>query len=91
MTDSIDTYRELLSSALDSYLSLQANQLNQLIKTLTLSSIILMACALVAGIYGMNFQFMPELGWRLGYPFALVLMLLIGIGMVTFFRSRRWW
>ena len=61
ITESIDLYRDLLSSALDSYLSLQGNQLNQLVKVLTLWSIILMACSLVAGIYGMNFVLMPEL------------------------------
>lgn len=91
VTDSIDTYRDLLSSALDSYLSLQSNQLNQLVKALTLASIILMACALVSGIYGMNFAHMPELTWPLGYPFALGLMLSIGIGLSLFFKSRKWW
>jgi magnesium transporter len=91
VTDSIDTYRDLLSSALDSYLSLQSNQLNQLVKALTLASIILMACALVSGIYGMNFANMPELAWPLGYPFALGIMLTIGIGLSLFFKSRKWW
>nr|WP_129629652.1 magnesium/cobalt transporter CorA [Candidatus Oscillochloris fontis] len=91
VTDSIDTYRDLLSSALDSYLSLQSNQLNQLVKVLTLASIILMACSLVAGIYGMNFAHMPELAWPWGYPFALALMLSIGLTLGLFFKSRRWW
>lgn len=91
VTDSIDTYRDLLSSALDSYLSLQANQLNQLVKTLTLASIILMSTALIAGIYGMNFAHMPELAWPWGYPFALGLMLLVGLSLATFFKSRKWW
>lgn len=91
VTDTIDTYRDLLSSALDSYLSLQSNQLNQLIKTLTLSSIILMSCSLIAGIYGMNFHYMPELTWPLGYLFALGMMLTVGLGLVLVFRSRKWW
>jgi magnesium transporter len=91
VTDSIDTYRDLLSSALDSYLSLQSNQLNQIVKALTLASIILMSCSLIAGIYGMNFAHMPELAWPLGYPFALGLMLLIGVVLGLFFKSRRWW
>lgn len=91
VTDSIDTYRDLLSSALDSYLSLQSNQLNQLVKVLTLASIMLMAASLVAGIYGMNFVHMPELQWPWGYPYALGLMLSIGVGLALFFRSRRWW
>lgn len=91
VTDSIDTYRDLLSSALDSYLSLQSNRLNQIVKVLTIASIILMANALVAGIYGMNFDLMPELHWRLGYPFAIGLMLVISLGLIAFFRWRKWW
>lgn len=91
VTETIDTYRELLSSALDSYLSLQSNQLNQLVKLLTLSSIILMACSLIAGIYGMNFANMPELAWPYGYPFALSLMLVTAAALALFFRSRKWW
>jgi magnesium transporter len=90
ITDSIDTYRDLLSSALDSFLSIQSNQLNQIVKVLTIASIILMSCALVAGIYGMNFEFMPELHWRLGYPFALALMVLLSGGLIAFFRWKEW-
>jgi magnesium transporter len=89
-TDAIDSYRELLSSALDSYLSVQSNRLNQIVKALTIASIILMSGALVAGIYGMNFRFMPELEWRYGYPFALGLMLAIAGGLLLFFRRIRW-
>jgi magnesium transporter len=91
VTDSIDLYRELLSSAFDSYLSIQSNQLNQLVKVLTLASIILMSASLIAGIYGMNFENMPELAWPWGYPMALGLMLSVGIGLGLFFRSRNWW
>ena len=65
--------------------------MNQLIKTLTLSSIILMSCSLIAGIYGMNFHYMPELSWPLGYLFALSMMLVVGFGLFMVFRSRRWW
>lgn len=90
VTDSIDTYRDLLSSALDAFLSVQSNRLNQVVKILTIASIILMSNALIAGIYGMNFQFMPELGWRFGYPFALLLMTAISIGLIFFFRKMRW-
>jgi magnesium transporter len=90
ITDSIDTYRDLLSSALDAFLSVQSNRLNQILKVLTIASIVLMSDALIAGIYGMNFEFMPELGWRFGYPFALLSMVVISIGLVLFFRRRRW-
>lgn len=88
--DSIDVYRELLSSALDSYLSLQSNKLNQIVKVLTIASIMLMSAALIAGIYGMNFAYMPELGWRFGYPFALLLMAGVATGLLLFFKYKRW-
>jgi magnesium transporter len=90
ITDSIDTYRDLLSSALDAFLSVQSNRLNQIVKVLTIASIVLMSDALIAGIYGMNFQFMPELRWTLGYPFALLLMIVISVGLVFFFRRWKW-
>lgn len=90
VTDSIDTYRDLLSSALDAFLSVQSNRLNQVVKALTIASIVLMSNALIAGIYGMNFEFMPELGWRYGYPFALGLMAVISVALIFFFRRIRW-
>jgi magnesium transporter len=90
ITDSIDTYRDLLSSALDAFLSVQSNRLNQIVKVLTITSIVLMSDALIAGIYGMNFEFMPELHWAFGYPWALGLMLAISVGLVAFFRWRKW-
>jgi magnesium transporter len=90
VTDSIDTYRDLLSSALDSFLSLQSNKLNQIVKVLTITSIMLMSSSLVAGIYGMNFDLMPELRWTYGYPFALGLMLVISTGLYFFFKRMKW-
>jgi len=90
VTDNVDTYRDLLSSALDSYLSLQSNNLNQIMKLLTMASIVLMSNALVAGIYGMNFRFMPELNWQWGYPFALGLMAVISVILFIYFRIKRW-
>ncbi len=90
ITDSIDTYRDLLSSALDAFLSVQSNRLNQIVKVLTIASIILMSNALIAGIYGMNFEFMPELHWPYGYPFALGLMAVVSLALIVFFRWRKW-
>ena len=66
VTDSIDTYRDLVSSALDSYLSLQGNRLNQIMRVLTVASIILMADALITGFYGQNFKFFPGLDIPIG-------------------------
>lgn len=89
VTDNVDTYRDMLSTALDSYLSVQSNNLNQTVKVLTLASIILMTNALVAGIYGMNFQVMPELSWNYGYPLALGLMVVISIVLFVYFRYKK--
>ncbi|MGD9711445.1 MAG: magnesium/cobalt transporter CorA [Thermomicrobiales bacterium] len=90
VVDSIDNYRDLLGTVLDAHLSLTSNRLNQTMKTLTASSIILMGMTLVASIYGMNFERMPELSWNLGYWFALGLMTLIGTGLVVVFRRIDW-
>lgn len=90
VADSIDTYRDLLSSALDSFLSLQSNRLNQIVKVLTIASIVLMSDALIAGIYGMNFSHMPELHWSFGYPYSLLLMVVVSVGLVLLFRKMRW-
>jgi magnesium transporter len=88
--DAVDIYRDLLSSALDSYLSVQSNSLNQIVKILTLTSIILMSVTAVAGIYGMNFDYMPELHWRYGYLWALGLMVTIALALIYWFRRIRW-
>ncbi len=90
VTDTIDTYRDLLSNVLDAYLSMTSNRMNQTMRVLTSSSIILMSMALIAGIYGMNFKFLPELEWAHGYLFAICLMLGIGTTLVLFFHRRGW-
>jgi magnesium transporter len=90
VTESVDAARDLLSSSLDAFLSVSSNHLNEIVKKLTVSSIILMSVTLIAGIYGMNFAHMPELDWRLGYPFALGLMLLVGSGLLLVFRQLDW-
>lgn len=88
--ETLDIDRDLLSGVLESYLSMQSNRLNQIVKLLTVASIILMTNALIAGIYGMNFRYQPELHWRYGYPFALGLMAVLSILLVGLFRRIRW-
>ncbi|HVF99198.1 MAG TPA: magnesium transporter CorA family protein [Chloroflexia bacterium] len=90
ITDSVDTYRDLLSSALDSYLSMQSNRLNITVQTLTSLSIILMSVAAVAGWYGMNFAGMPELHSALGYPGVMLGVVLLVIVEVIFFKRKGW-
>jgi magnesium transporter len=90
VTDAVDTYRDLMSSALDSFLTVTSNRMNQVMKTLTASSIILMSMTLVASIYGMNFDHIPELHWDLGYVWALGLMATIGLSLYGVFRRIDW-
>lgn len=90
ITDSIDTYRDLLSSALDSYLSMQSNRLNITVQTLTSVSIMLMSISAITGWYGMNFQNMPELGTRYGYFVVIGVVAVVVILEWMFFRRKGW-
>ena len=90
ITEEIDTMRELVASVLESQASAASQQLNQTLRMMAAWSIILMSIAVIAGIYGMNFRFMPEMNWRYGYAFALGLMLVVGVGLVHLFRRRHW-
>ncbi|MGH2356696.1 MAG: magnesium/cobalt transporter CorA [Candidatus Limnocylindria bacterium] len=88
--DQVDLYRDLLAAVLEARLTVTSNNLNAIMKRLTAFTVILMVPTLIAGIYGMNFDVMPELGWPLGYPFALGVMAAAIIGAVTFFRTKDW-
>ena len=90
ITDSVDIYRDILTGALDAWLSLNANRLNTVMKTFAGLSIMLMTAALVAGIYGMNFVHIPELQWLGGYPFALGLMVVLVLAEYAIFRRKGW-
>jgi magnesium transporter len=88
--DTIDVDREMLASALEANLSVISNNLNVIVKRLTAFTVILMIPTLIAGIYGMNFHFMPELSWPFGYAAALLLMLAASIGAYIYFRAKDW-
>jgi magnesium transporter len=88
--DSVDLYRDLVAAALDANLSVTNNNLNVIVKRLTAFTVLLMVPTLIAGVYGMNFRYMPELSWPWGYPLALGLMALSIVGLGVFFRSRDW-
>jgi magnesium transporter len=80
----------MLGSTMDAYLSVQGNRMNMVMKRLTSIATILMSGTLIAGIYGMNFQHMPELGWKYGYIFALCSMVLVGIGLYVYLKKVKW-
>lgn len=87
----VDGYRELASSLLDAHFSIQSQQMNEVMKRLTLISTIMLPLTVVAGIYGMNFKkVFPELEWEYGYFWALGLMAAIAIGITLWFRSKKW-
>ncbi len=88
--DTIESYRDMLSGMLDLYLSTISNKMNAVMKVLTIIATIFIPLTFIAGIYGMNFEFMPELHWRWGYPVLLAVMLGIGIAMLYYFRKKKW-
>ncbi|MCA1556832.1 MAG: magnesium/cobalt transporter CorA, partial [Acidobacteria bacterium] len=90
VSDTIDNLRDMLSSTMDAYLSVSGNRMNQIMKRLTSISTILMSVTLVAGIYGMNFDLMPELKWQYGYIFALLSMVGIGAGLYLYLKKVNW-
>ena len=90
IAETVDTLRDALASMVDIHLSNVSNNLNQVLKKMTVLATVLATMTLVAGIYGMNFDHMPELHWRYGYPFSLVLMFGLGGGVVLVFKRIRW-
>jgi magnesium transporter len=90
VADLAETYREEVQGAIDAYLSVSANKTNEIMKALTQISTVMLPLTFIAGIYGMNFDIMPELKWTYGYPFALALMLLTAVGIIVWFRRRHW-
>ena len=88
--DIIETFRDMTSGMLDMYLSSVSNRMNEIMKVLTIMSTLFIPLTFIVGLYGMNFEFMPELKWRFGYPFALGIMIFTVGGMLLFFRRKRW-
>ncbi|MFA4857975.1 MAG: magnesium/cobalt transporter CorA [Candidatus Margulisiibacteriota bacterium] len=88
--DTIETYRDMLALMLEIYLSSISNRLNEIMKTLTIFSALFMPLTFLVGLYGMNFKYLPEFEWRYGYPMVWVIIILTVIGMLMFFRRRKW-
>jgi magnesium transporter len=86
-----DSSRELAGLATEIYLSQISQRTNEVMKVLTLVSSIFIPLTFIVGVYGMNFEFMPELHWRLGYPVVLFFMAAVAIGLSVWFRTRGWW
>jgi magnesium transporter len=88
--ENLTTYREMLSNLVELHLSAMSNRLNEVMKALTVIATIFMPLSFIVGVYGMNFDYMPELHWRWGYPAVLVLMFGIAAGLMVYFRRKGW-
>ena len=90
VVDTVETFRDMVSGMLDIYLSSISNKMNEVMKVLTIIATIFIPLTFVAGLYGMNFKYIPELEWHWGYFAALFVMAMIGFGMVMYFRNKKW-
>jgi magnesium transporter len=88
--DTVETFRDMVSGMIDVYLSSVSNRLNEVMKVLTIIATIFIPLTFLAGVYGMNFKYMPELEWPWGYPLLWLVMILTGAVMVLYFRKRKW-
>ncbi|WP_258102847.1 magnesium/cobalt transporter CorA [Marinoscillum sp. MHG1-6] len=89
--ENLDTYREMISDVMDIYLSQLSNKMNEVMKVLTLIATIFIPLTFVAGIYGMNFEHMPELGWELSYPYGFYSIIgAITLTMIIYMKTKRW-
>jgi magnesium transporter len=90
VTDAIDTYRDMMTGLLDIYNSTINNRMNEIMKVLTVFASIFIPLTFLTGIYGMNFHYMPELGWKWSYPLLWVAFLLIAVILLAFFKRKKW-
>ena len=90
ISDNLDTYRDMLTSALDGYVSSTSNKLNEIMKVLTIIATIMMPLTLITGIYGMNFRYIPEVQWRYGYFVVIGIMIFLACCMLLFFKKKKW-
>lgn len=90
VTDLAESYRDLIGGSLEAYLSVVSNRMNEIMKVLTVFSAIMLPLTFIAGVYGMNFDNMPELHSRYGYYGTLIVMGVVAVGMLIFFWRRGW-
>ena len=88
--DTIETFRDLITGILDVYLSSMSNRLNEVMKVLTIIATIFIPLTFITGIYGMNFRYMPELGYHWGYPLVWLAFVVIAVSMTLYFRLKKW-
>jgi magnesium transporter len=90
VVDTLETFRETAIGILDLYQSIISNRMNEVMKVLTIVASIFIPLTFIAGIYGMNFENIPELKWPFGYYLIITFMIILGVSLVIFFRKRKW-
>lgn len=90
MADLADSYRDVVAGLLDAYLSVTSNKLSQVMKVLTIISTIFLPLSVITGFFGMNFEFIPGLRWEHGHTVATIFMAMVAIGMLSWFRHKKW-
>ena len=90
VVESIESYRDILTGLLDIYVSSVSNKMNQIMKVLTVFTSIFIPLTFIAGIYGMNFEHMPELKWKWAYPFTWGVFITIPVILLTYFKRKKW-
>lgn len=88
--DTLETYRDMVSTLEELYLSILSNKMNEVMKVLTIIATLFIPLTFIAGVYGMNFEFMPELKWKYSYPVLWGIMISIILGMIYYFKKRKW-
>ena len=89
-SENIEIYREMTWGLMDMYMTTISNKMNEIMKVLTIMASIFIPLTFIAGVYGMNFEYMPELEWRYSYPILLVMMAVLLVSMLLFFKKKRW-
>lgn len=90
VTETLDTQRDILTALFDAHLAIINNKMNAVMQKMTSWGAILLGATIITGVYGMNFEGMPELGWKFGYPFALGMIALVTLVLYIYFRRKKW-
>ena len=88
--DTVESFRDMVAGMLDLYLSSLSMRMNEVMKVLTIIATIFIPLTFIAGVYGMNFHNMPELSWKYGYPVTLLVMVAVCLGMLYYFKKKKW-
>ncbi len=90
ISETIELQRDMVYSLLDMYQTTISNKMNEVMKVLTVFASIFIPLTFISGVYGMNFEYMPELKWKLAYPVLWVVFIIVGVGLLIYFRKKKW-